>query len=402
MGTPLDILEAALAGAASGAIARIVIGNAPPVDVPAADLADGLGMVRATPGWVIEDGVRVRSTPRTDTGMNIMGSFQRGAKVQIIILNAPDVGGNKARSWHKVQLANGAAGYVASEFVSLIEITPPVVVVPPTKTRAKMGLHYAISPNRENVLSMAKRLHENGTPIPMMTVINDGGLAASIAQYIPTVVFRSVLNADNECPADHSEHGGWTWVDERVGRMFHNADNAAIYYQFCNECGFNPGDSDFYIGVMKACEAHGRKAAILGYQVGVPEIADWARLTPALQYAKRGGHIVCLHAYGSKDNPDAGVSDPRGIEWYGLRYRQFYNSVGEDARPMLALGEVGTFNARNPNMGAVLADMKAFNALISQDSYVLGAAYWTVGDSGGFSQSAIDAILPDYEKWLKG
>ncbi|MGN0481603.1 MAG: cadherin-like beta sandwich domain-containing protein, partial [Lachnospiraceae bacterium] len=81
-----------------------------------------------TTGTVNGDGVRVRTTPRTDVSDNIVTQVSTGDSVVILETDVPDEGGNTQRVWCKIEVTKGTdkyVGYIASEFVSIDVIYTP-------------------------------------------------------------------------------------------------------------------------------------------------------------------------------------------------------------------------------------------------------------------------------------
>lgn len=81
-----------------------------------------------TTGTVTGDGVRVRTTPRTDVSDNIVTQVSTGDSVVILETDVPDEGGNTQRVWCKIEVTKGTdkyVGYIASEFVSIDVIYTP-------------------------------------------------------------------------------------------------------------------------------------------------------------------------------------------------------------------------------------------------------------------------------------
>lgn len=97
---------------------------------------------------------------------------------------------------------------------------------------------------------------------------------------------------------------------------------------------------------MKLAERLGKIGVIGCFSVGMPDLPEWPRYRPALEYAAAHGHLLGLHEYGGGDlGMGAGVTgdgtSARG--WYCLRYRRVLDwaaSVGL-AMPKIVITEAG-------------------------------------------------------------
>lgn len=100
------------------------------------------------------------------------------------------------------------------------------------------------------------------------------------------------------------------------------------------------------IAGMKLAERLGKVGIIGCFSVGMPDLPEWQRYRPALQYAAEHGHLLGLHEYGGGSlGMDAGVTgngaEARG--WYCLRYRKVLDwakSVGQ-RMPRIVITEAG-------------------------------------------------------------
>ena len=76
---------------------------------------------------------------------------------------------------------------------------------------------------------------------------------------------------------------------------------------------------------MKLCERRGVKAVIGSFSVGMPDLAEWARYRPALEYAAAHGHYLGLHEYGGGSQGFRAMvtgDGPTARGWAFLRYRR--------------------------------------------------------------------------------
>ncbi len=118
------------------------------------------------------------------------------------------------------------------------------------------------------------------------------------------------------------------------------------YWEGYNEA-FSDGEdmnrfADIEIRRMQALEAVGKKAIIACFSTGTPEVEDWPRFRPALEYAASHGHALGLHEYSGpfmqwlagENQWDHARGTPLRIDdpclsptvegWLTLRYRKAY------------------------------------------------------------------------------
>lgn len=91
------------------------------------------------------------------------------------------------------------------------------------------------------------------------------------------------------------------------------------------------------IAGMKMAERIGKVAVIGSFSVGMPDIPEWHRYRPALEYAAAHGHLLGIHEYGGGSlGMDAGVegSGKAARGWYCLRYRRVLDWAKSAGIPM--------------------------------------------------------------------
>jgi hypothetical protein len=276
--------------------------------------------------------------------------------------------------------------------------------------KAGFHIHQGYS-NRDQLVEYARDLYMLGKPIAVATIINDPALCNGLSGEGKVFTISRRVDTDHDptpiIPNDenHAIEAGRNFVANWWNSTYEHADNASAL-QFTNETGWDPFDYAFNIGIMKECEARGRKAIIFNDGVGNPDTDDWAkrweRRIPAMQYAWMNEHYAGYHGYGSRERPDALASDLISQEWYSLRYRKAYALMPANARPHLVISETGTFNARKSGAVLTIKDILAYEKLLMEDPYVIGFGYWTIGGTGyNWQQSSIDDYLPDIIDALK-
>lgn len=91
------------------------------------------------------------------------------------------------------------------------------------------------------------------------------------------------------------------------------------------------------IAGMKMAERIGKVAVIGCFSVGMPDLAEWPRYRPALEYAAAHGHLLGIHEYGGGPlGMDVGVegSGKAARGWYCLRYRRVLDWAKSAGIPM--------------------------------------------------------------------
>lgn len=98
---------------------------------------------------------------------------------------------------------------------------------------------------------------------------------------------------------------------------------------------------------MKLAERLGKVGVIGCFSVGMPDLPEWTRYRPALEYAAAHGHLLGLHEYGGGElGMDVGLEQGPGgrlLGWYCLRYRRvlaWAAAVGL-AMPKIVITEAG-------------------------------------------------------------
>jgi len=161
-----------------------------------------------------------------------------------------------------------------------------------------------------------------------------------------------------------------------------------------NEFSWHWGwQADFYLRLMDLAEADGYRLGLWSPSAGnppeefYPEIARTCRRAQA-----HGNHILCVHEYSFdgrlKKAPPELVT----------RYRQLYRYLEQqDAVIPLVISEAGENGGGGFTGAEVFVDDFAwYDRQLSQDSYVIGCAAWTLGEWSGANFSAALPALADY------
>jgi hypothetical protein len=161
-----------------------------------------------------------------------------------------------------------------------------------------------------------------------------------------------------------------------------------------NEFSWHWGwQADFYLRLMDLAEADSYRLGLWSPSAGNPPEEFYPEIARTCRRAKEhGNHIVCVHEYSLdgllKEAPPDMVT----------RYRQLYRYLEQqDAVIPLVISEVGENGGGGfTGVETFVDDFAWYDRQLSQDSYVLGCAAWTLGDWSGSSFAAALPALADY------
>ena len=161
-----------------------------------------------------------------------------------------------------------------------------------------------------------------------------------------------------------------------------------------NEFSWHWGwQADFYLRLMDLAEADGYRLGLWSPSTGNPPEEFYPEIARTCQRAKaHGNHILCVHEYGL----DGLLKEaPRDLV---TRYRQLYRYLEqEDAVIPLVISEAGENGGGGfTGVEVFVNDFAWYDRQLSQDSYVIGCAAWTLGDWSGSSFAAALPALADY------
>ncbi len=353
---------------------------------------------------VVSEKLNLRSGPSTSERR--LRLLLAGEKVEQLGCEAVTGG----LTWLQVKTAtDGLVGWAVADYL----ITPLPPIVPNVRMKA-VGVHVAGSGDIGDLLGVAKRLHEAGTPIPLIVVVSDPGLCQRIKDVSPAtvVVYRWVASSEDAGPFE-DDPMVWRspigWFDEMWAR--HSQAVGADFHQMYNECSFGGNTQNtnyaahmayWELAFMRYADERGVKVTIGNYMPGVPEQRHVDQMKSAYAYAEEHGHALCYHAYSSV-MADATFSFDK--EWYALRWVPF---VKDFPRLKVILGEAGHYHSPRfrgrDDMLRMMAELEGMLMPLRQSGRDVRAAYWTIRGQKDVSWSRDDwtVFLPDYEAWMKG
>ena len=357
---------------------------------------------------VVSEKLNLRSGPSTSERR--LRLLLAGEKVEQLGCEAVTGG----LTWLQVKTAtDGLVGWAVADYL----ITPLPPIVPNVRMKA-VGVHVAGSGDIGDLLGVAKRLHEAGTPIPLIVVVSDPGLCKRIKDVSPAtvVVYRWVASSEDSGPFDnlHADGSGTVgdgaaWFDVLWAR--HSQAIGADFHQMYNECSFGGNGQNavyarrvatFELELMKRADAVGVKVTFGNFMPGVPEQRHIDEMRNVLTYAEQHGHALCYHAYSAVTSDATFLHD---VNWYALRWVPF---VKDFPNLKVILGEAGHYNSPRfrgrDDMLRMMAELEGLLMPLRHSGRDVRAAYWTIRGNKDRTWAVDDwtPYLADYEAWMKG
>ena len=302
--------------------------------------------------------------------------------------------------------ANTEAGWLllsdgATQFATLGRLRSCAILAGEEPDTTLLGLHLLNWASQAQVLGLVKQLVDAGHPMGVLKGLTGAEGTLNEAKRISpqtVIIFRSIIhgftggdcpNADNDPIAEARE-----WV-ESLQRHWTKVN--ADYYEVINECLLSSAGNyavsfpmewlvAFSIEAMRIANEQGRCLLLFSFGVGTPEIAEFARLAPAFEYAlehpcQEGRyHGISLHAYGHDQGELVSETD----DWLGYRHRRFYAEIlrlvpGADRLPVY-LTEVGPGNGYEQfSCSTIIRDIIQYTDRLQPDTYIKGFHLWTLG-----------------------
>ena len=183
----------------------------------------------------------------------------------------------------------------------------------------------------------------------------------------------------------------WQNVRQRI-----EANPEVDYWEGYNEPAIHTPDlmawyAEFEKRRVEIMAAHGYRACIGNFSTGMPpaEVDVWRAFYPAIDAARQHGGVLGLHEY-SAPNMDWLFDYQSGEGWLTGRYRKVYNQfLIPDGRvlPLVitecgldggVMGEPGRGWRSYQSAEAYMEQLKWYDSLLMEDSYVLGATIFSL------------------------
>ena len=264
----------------------------------------------------------------------------------------------------------------------------------------KSGLHIVVQGSHNGYEDYLRRCADAGRPVGLIKVMKDGGAAGLAKEVSPKTytVWRWFGGRDHE---DDTPAGNWQWAAADSKKtalkwmsylygMWELDRQWVDFYEFLNE----PDPADQY-GIERAAElvqycmedaeAHGFKTAIWSFTSGLPrtptinptDFPQAENILYTLKWAAEHGHVLAVH--------DGSVNEGRRLfrqayeDKTALRYRYVKALMNQKGWPMPYVVITEAYQPggyRKPDW----ADWKWYLTELGRDRYVLGCAWFTLGD----------------------
>jgi hypothetical protein len=329
-------------------------------------------------------------------------------------LVAPGKPGSKVVVWDAARWSGDIVAYlgVPIELKSL-SATPPVPVVPRLQRPTSMGGVHISHGSRNgyhdwlvncNRSVMVKSYNDFGALMEAKTV---NPRTITVIRIRPEVTDEDTPGGNWQWPLAQTQKIARDWMAECYPILDRNERKWFDFVEFINEP--DPADapameraSAFVQYCMEDAEAHGYKTAIWAWTAGLPRTprisaSDYAQMEATLEtlkWAAEHGHALAVHE-GSVD-PERRLIRQAAQDGTALRYRVTEQLLREKGWPMPHVVVTEAYQEsgyRRPDW----ADWKWYLSELAQNDYVLGCAWFTLGDwSFGEDNVNIQGQLPGF------
>jgi hypothetical protein len=257
-----------------------------------------------------------------------------------------------------------------------------------------------------------------GRSVMVKSFLDFGALmeAKTVNQRTVTVVRVRPERIDEDTPPENwqwefgrTKQIALAWMAECYPILDRNVRKWFDFVEFMNEP--DPADAPamehaaaFVQTCMEDAEAHGYKTAIWSWTAGLPrtprikagEFAQMEMSLETLKWAAEHGHALAVHE--GSVNPDRRLFIHAYQDWTALRYRMTKHLMDERGWPMPQVVITEAYQEsgyRRPDW----EDWKWYLSELARDDYVLGCAWFTLGDwSFGEDNVNISGQLPGFAK----
>lgn len=231
------------------------------------------------------------------------------------------------------------------------------------------------------LLALLKQMKVNKRPCPLILLLGPDEIAISQIKAVSpetTVILRVYPGADVPQYFD-------VMNSERIKADAHQTENEST--------DWSPQGMTKRRNAMIWSQAHGFKLATPTPSTGYPDISNWSQpyVWDFLRFVRDNGHYLAIHEYDI-----AGQGD-----W--TLYRFLHHVLPllpadlQGNMPRVVFTEFGIQKARDMGRDQWLAYMKSWQAELSKYPFVVGAALWAVGDTGGSANPGEDWQADNWE-----
>ncbi|HLF26050.1 MAG TPA: hypothetical protein VJG32_06925 [Anaerolineae bacterium] len=277
---------------------------------------------------------------------------------------------------------------------------------------SKIGVHIMIGP-RNGYGPFLKKIAQAGQTLAVVKCVDDFGPAKEAKDLMPKTLTVGRVNiardsqgrdVDVQAFEPLKPDGAYRaarevaeWYYGLVKPKWELNRNWIDVWETFNEFSAHWGwQSDFFLAMMDVVEPDGYVLSHYACSTGNPPNAAAARqMIPCLKAAKKRGHYLSLHEYGGVGGP---IDTLKGTQpYHALRYRALYETIliPSQADARLIISECAQ-NGGYQFIGAptFIEDFAWYDSELMKDSYVVGAAAWTLGRTSLWPNANIQDALP--------
>ena len=383
---------------------NVYVGDAQ-FSLTAGELAEAMAVTNVPPTEAMQvsdvGGLRVRVQPGTSA--NIKGKLTNGSVITV-------TGSIRASgfTWSQIQEVADPAlryGWVAREYLKPITEPPP----PPLERVRKVGWHISIGQTPD--LNILKVLHEAGTHIPVILLVNRPDLIAPIKRFSPKTLVVCRNYPDDHPPMDDPQ--GWTY--QQIERMRPCLEAGADYLTLTNEwCAHEDQglteaarQADWWSKAIGAAESKGVKITVLdlaAMHLIRPQASPslWANVwKPVLEKAARLGFPLNYHCY---THPTS-IYDARNMAAHAMM--RWVGWVAEIPSLKILGGEFGAGkwnDAVTHKTPAFMQMVRDFDKMIAESrlsNCFLGACAFTLGATPDWEAFNFTDSLQEYVRYMR-
>ncbi len=276
---------------------------------------------------------------------------------------------------------------------------------------SKLGLHTL---RANNAVAFVQAVHDAGAHVAMVKALDEFGYLRTVKQVSPetVTVARSMVDQAVD-PIGDPAVAAEVMMDKHLPRWEYEKD-VVDYWEILNEnkpptVAGHAWLAHFFIAAMDIAEANGHKLALFSYSTGVPQWHEWEVIvdTGVFARAKAGGHALALHEYDwptsdyrwAEPTEDLPPYEDRGV--LVGRYRYLYRDflIPRDEVVPLLITECGLDPVlRRPGQPTTwkeryVEEMAWYDTKLREDDYVVGAAMFTLGPTGGWDDYDYEELL---------
>jgi len=270
----------------------------------------------------------------------------------------------------------------------------------------KFGVHYVVQGSHDWYGTELERSAAVGQPFALVkSVFDEGALGQALSVSDKTcTIYRVSIDDDRDFPA--TEDGSWFWRSSsdclasaldwmhKCDVLWHPKRPKVRYFELVNEP--NPTDKQipWFLEWSQHCldeaDRLGYKLAWGSFSTGCPTAEQMGTMLPFVAELARRGHILAMH--------DGAVVEPftfqgtatdvsKSIINSSLRYRWWKNLADKAGLPFpnVAITEGYAYGTKSP---AFYEDWKWYLTELAKDDYLIGVAWYTLGDGGQFGNIA--------------